>query len=105
MSQSRRIRSCLVLTGTMALVSSVLWAAEGIIYKNPDATGTYCHLTFPAIREDTVSSGDRPVLNDRVRAISSTSMVLATTIHGQEQVLRQRADARRQRDRFDGEND
>ena len=104
MSQLRRIRSCLVLTGTMALFSSVLWAAEGIIYKNPDATGAYCHLKFPAIREDTLS-WDRPVLKDPSEGdIIDFYGPCNHDPLGREQVLRQKADARRQRDRFDGES-
>ena len=105
MSQLRRIRSCLVLTGTTVLFSSVLWAAEGIIYKNPDATGTYCHLKFPAIREDTLS-WDRPVLKDPSEGdIIDFYGPCDHDPLGREQVLRQKADARRQRDRIDGETD
>ena len=37
-------------------------AAEGVISNATlSSPGNYCHLTFPAIREDTLSS-DRPVL-------------------------------------------
>ena len=101
----RRIRSCLVLTGTMALFSSVLWAAEGVIYRSPDTTGTYCHLKFPAIKEETLS-WDRPVLKDPSEGdIIDFYGPCDHDPLGREQVLRQRADARRQRDRFDGEND
>ena len=36
-------------------------AAEGVISNATLSPGSYCHLTFPAILEDTLSS-DRPVL-------------------------------------------
>jgi hypothetical protein len=36
-------------------------AAEGVIFNATLSPGSYCHLTFPAIREDTLSWG-RPVL-------------------------------------------
>jgi hypothetical protein len=38
-------------------------AAPGVISNQVFTPGSYCHLTFPAIREDTLSS-DRPVLKD-----------------------------------------
>ena len=105
MSPLRWIRSCLVLNGTMALFSSVLWAAEGVIYRNPDAAGEYCHLKFPAIREDTLS-WDRPVLKDPSEGdIIDFYGPCNHDPLGREQVLSQRADARRQRDRIDGESD
>lgn len=105
MSHLRWIRSSLLLTGTMALFSSVLWAAEGVIYRSPDSTGEFCHLKFPAIREDTLSS-DRPVLKDP----SEGDIIdfYGRCDHdplGRAEVLRQRSEARRQRDRIDGETD
>jgi hypothetical protein len=51
----------LFLLETLLLTNSFLWAAQGIIAKVP--SGTYCHLKFPAIREDTLFS-DHPVLKD-----------------------------------------
>jgi hypothetical protein len=38
-------------------------AAPGVISNATFTTGSYCHLTFPAIREDTLAS-NRPVLKD-----------------------------------------
>jgi hypothetical protein len=38
-------------------------AAPGVISNATFTPGSYCHLTFPAIREATLSS-DRPVLKD-----------------------------------------
>jgi hypothetical protein len=37
--------------------------AEGVISNTVIVPGSYCHLTFPAIREKTLS-WDRPVLKD-----------------------------------------
>jgi len=45
------------------LSGSFAWAGEVFISKVPDPSGSYCHLKFPAIREDTLFS-DRPVLKD-----------------------------------------
>ena len=45
------------------LFSDSSWAAEGFISKVPDSTGKYCHLRFPAIREESLF-WDRPVLKD-----------------------------------------
>jgi hypothetical protein len=40
-----------------------LVAAQGIIFKNADSSGQYCHLKFPAITRESLST-DRPVLKD-----------------------------------------
>jgi hypothetical protein len=89
----------------MALFSSVSWAAEGIVYRSPDGTGGYCHLKFPAIREDTLS-WDRPVLKDP----SEGDIVdfYGPCDHdplGRAEVMRQKLEQRRWRDRIDGETD
>jgi len=54
-----------VLLLTQALGSSVAPAvgAEGVIVKQPLTSGSYCHLKFPAIREETLASA-HPVLQD-----------------------------------------
>jgi hypothetical protein len=56
-------KSTLYLLATYLLSTCLVWAAEGIISKVPDSTGKYCHLKFPAMREDTLS-WKRPVLKD-----------------------------------------
>ena len=105
MSYLRRIRLRLFLTGTMALLSSALWAAEGVIYRSPDASGEFCHLKFPAIREDTLGT-DRPVLKDPSEGdIIDFCGPCNHDPLGRAEVLSQRANARRQRDRIDGETD
>jgi hypothetical protein len=55
------LRAGLFLAGAFLLSNSLLWAAEGIISKVADPAGNFCHLKFPAIREDTLF-WDRPVL-------------------------------------------
>jgi hypothetical protein len=45
------------------LSESFAWAGEAFISKVPDSSGSFCHLKFPAIRDDTLFS-DRPVLKD-----------------------------------------
>ena len=54
--------AALLLVGGLG-ASSAFAAAEGVISNATLTPGSYCHLTFPAIREDTLSS-DRPVLKD-----------------------------------------
>jgi hypothetical protein len=44
-------------------VNGAFAAAPGVISNATFTPGSYCHLTFPAIREDTLSS-NRPVLKD-----------------------------------------
>ena len=51
-----------ILVGSLG-ASSAFAAAEGVISNATFTPGSYCHLTFPAIREDTLS-WDRPVLKD-----------------------------------------
>ena len=105
MNQLRWIRSGLLLIGPMALSSSVLWAAQGVIYKSQDSTGQFCHLKFPAITEETLSS-DRPVLKDPSEGdIIDFYGPCDHDPLGRAEVLRQRADARRQRDRIDSGTD
>jgi len=55
--------SALFLAALFLLSNSDVWAAEGIISKVPDPLNNFCHLKFPAIRENTLFS-DRPVLTD-----------------------------------------
>ncbi|MGH7926424.1 MAG: hypothetical protein ACREQV_01335 [Candidatus Binatia bacterium] len=105
MSYLRRMRLRLFLTVVLALFSSALGAAEGIIYRNPDATGEYCHLKFPAIREDTLGT-DRPVLKDPSEGdIIDFYGPCNHDPLGKAEVHSQRGNARRQRDRIDGETD
>ena len=52
----------LLLVGSFG-TSGALAAAPGVITNATLTPGSYCHLTFPAIREETLS-WDRPVLKD-----------------------------------------
>ncbi len=54
--------AAVLLVGSFG-TSGALAAAEGVISNATLTPGSYCHLTFPAIREDTLS-WDRPVLKD-----------------------------------------
>jgi hypothetical protein len=54
--------AALLLVGSIGAGSSFA-AAPGVISNATLVPGSYCHLTFPAIREDTLAS-DRPVLKD-----------------------------------------
>ena len=56
-------RTVLLGVGIWLLSNSILWAAEGVISKVADSSGSACHLKFPAIREETLSWA-RPVLKD-----------------------------------------
>ena len=63
MVRLKRLRLGLRLAAILLLNNSLLWAAESVISKVPDATGKFCHLKFPAIKEETLY-WDRPVLKD-----------------------------------------
>ena len=104
MAQATKFRSGLMVTAVLLGCSSILGAAEGIISKNPDASGNYCHLRFPAITEDTLFT-DRPVLKDPNEGdiIDFYGPCNHNPI-GTEEVLRQRADMRRDRDRRNSES-
>jgi hypothetical protein len=54
--------AALLLAGSVGATSTFA-AAEGVISNATLTPGSYCHLTFPAIREETLS-WDRPVLKD-----------------------------------------
>jgi hypothetical protein len=57
------LRLTVCLTGVVMLGGSLVLAAEGIIAKVANPSGSACHLKFPAIREETLY-WDRPVLKD-----------------------------------------
>jgi hypothetical protein len=86
------------LAAIVLLNSSLLWADESVISKVPDSTGKFCHLKFPAIKEETLY-WDRPVLKDPSQ--SDIIDFYGPCSHdplGKEEVRRQRDDfERRQR--------
>ena len=105
MNYLRQLRIGLALWAGLVLTSSGLFAAEGIISRTPDASGSYCHLRFPAIQEQTLGSG-RPVLKDP--AEGDIIDFYGPCDHdplGAAEIHRQKADWRRLRDRIDGESD
>ena len=54
----------LVLVGALGATNSAMAAnANGVIYKQELTPGSYCHMKFPAIREETLA-GNHPVLTD-----------------------------------------
>jgi hypothetical protein len=96
------ISAMLCLLQISPLASSVLWAAQGIIVKVPDPAGTYCHLKFPAIREETLFS-DRPELKDPSDGdIIDFYGPCDYDPLGRDAILRQRADLQRERRRSYG---
>ena len=52
----------LLLIGTLGAVNTAR-DTDGIIFKQEFTPGSYCHMKFPAIREETLA-GDHPVLKD-----------------------------------------
>ena len=63
MKTNRLLLFALFLLGTFSLLAAPAPGAEGVILKVSTPDGKYCHLKFPAIREETLYS-DRPVLKD-----------------------------------------
>jgi hypothetical protein len=59
MKRTRTLLTALVFAGSLA--GSAL-AADGVLLRD-EAGGNYCHLQFPAIREDTLTWAT-PVLQD-----------------------------------------
>ena len=55
--------SVIFALGILQLAVTVLWAADDIISKVPDGSGSSCYLRFPAIKESTLYWA-RPVLKD-----------------------------------------
>jgi hypothetical protein len=66
------LRLTFLFAGVFLPDGSLVWAAEGIISKVANPSGTTCNLKFPAIKEETLY-WDRPVLKDPTDAILSTS--------------------------------
>jgi hypothetical protein len=91
---------------TLSLATSLLgltpvWAAQGIIYRSAAASDNYCHLKFPAIRENTLYSS-RPVLKDpRDGDIIDFYGPCDYDPLGQQEVMRQRAEMVRERNRLE----
>jgi len=96
---NKRILLTLLLIGSVSGLAP-LWAAQGIIYK-ASGPGNYCHLKFPAIRENTLFSS-RPVLKDASDGdIVDFYGPCEYDPLGQQEVMRQRADVVRERNRLE----
>ena len=99
---NKRILLTLLLIGSVSGLAP-LWAAQGIIYRSAGPSDSYCHLKFPAIRENTLFSS-RPVLKD-----ASDGDIIdfyGPCDHdplGQQEVMSQRADIVRERNRLVGD--
>ncbi len=91
--------SVLVFIEMLLSITSFAVAAEKFISKVPDATGTYCHLKFPAISENTLFS-DRPVLKESSEGdIVDFYGPCNYDPLGKEEVLKQRVNYQRERRR------
>jgi hypothetical protein len=63
MLELKGLRLVKFFAGVFLLCGSVGWANEAVISRVPDPSGSFCHLRFPAIREDTLF-WDQPVLKE-----------------------------------------
>ncbi len=50
-------------TAAFLLTGSLVWAGDGVLSRVPDPSGSFCHLRFSAITENTLFS-DQPMLKD-----------------------------------------
>ena len=96
-------KSTLCLLASCLLSNALVWAAEGIISKVLDSTGKFCHLKFPAMREDTLS-WNRPVLKDPSEGdIIDFYGPCDYDPLGKEEIQRQKRDVQRYRDYLEGD--
>jgi hypothetical protein len=101
MKKIKVLLSLLLLLGTFSLRDLPAWAAQGVIYRSGEPSGNYCHLKFPAIRENTLFSS-RPVLKDASDGdIVDFYGPCDYDPLGQQEVIRQRADVVRERNRLE----
>jgi hypothetical protein len=63
MKRIESVLSALVLVTPLAAGGAALAADEGVVLKQEQAAGSYCHMKFPAIRRSTLGD-DQPELND-----------------------------------------
>ncbi|HYJ16963.1 MAG TPA: hypothetical protein VE170_15805 [Candidatus Limnocylindria bacterium] len=99
------IRSIQVVAGAIVVSCSMLWAADGIITRSPDASGQSCHLKFPAISEETLFTANPQLKDPKDGDVIDFYGPCNHDPLGKVEVTRQRDDYRRYRNRFDGETD
>jgi hypothetical protein len=63
MIKLKGLRLVKFFAGVFLFCGSFVWAGEAVISRVPDPSGSFCHLRFPAISEDTLFS-DQPMLKD-----------------------------------------
>jgi hypothetical protein len=101
MKKTKVLISMAMFVGALNVSESPSWAAQGIIYRSAAASDNYCHLKFPAIRENTLYSS-RPVLKDpRDGDIIDFYGPCDYDPLGQQEVMRQRAEMVRERNRLE----
>lgn len=101
MKKIKVLVSIAMLIGALGASELPSRAAQGIIYRSAAISDNYCHLKFPAIRENTLYS-DRPVLKDpRDGDLIDFYGPCDFDPLGKEAVLRQRADLVRERNRLE----
>ena len=62
MKRIESVLSAMVLVGSLAAGGAAL-AADGVVLKQEQTAGTYCHMKFPAIRRSSLGN-DQAQLND-----------------------------------------
>lgn len=83
-----------VITSGLGMTAGPAWAKDGVLSKVQSAQTNYCHLHFPAIREDTLL-WDAPVLKDAsTRDIIHLYGPCDYDPHGKEAVAAQKRDLR-----------
>ena len=63
MKNAKTFLAALLLLGNIVATGTAL-AADGFISKDVATAGSYCHIKFPAMQEETLS-GNNPVLKSR----------------------------------------
>jgi len=96
MTSLKAFRSTLFLAAALVLSSSILWAAEVIISRVPDASRNYCHQRFPAIRPETFSWPEPELKDPSEGDIIDFYGPCDHDPLGKAEILRQKQDYRRQ---------
>jgi hypothetical protein len=92
MLKVKHLKTVEVIAGVFLLYGSLLWADDAAISRVPDPSGSFCHIRFPAIREDTLFSV-QPILKDASEGdILDAYGPCNFDPLGRESILRQRRD-------------